>query len=565
MQKMNATLATGHHHARNPEPIIDDEAKECIRLACGPVTTEAYDFSKGCMYLVAMDANSSPRHKPSHKYIQFKPKNAEKAVVNHKCWVNQKYYISGQQVPFPVKDEDGKKKHPLTPFAYRNIVIDIDCHNDSVSDADRVEMLATYVNDLTRNYIDVGLIPDPNFIVHTPRGLHLWWCLIPTSNALEYFWQRAIDNIISYCQGCLNENPQLSLLEIDETASKRSGLYRMPGSYDSTHQVYCYADLHHGTRMSIFDFLSIVDPEFKPITKVQRAKALAKRQEGIDSYNRYVKYHAAEEARKISHTKINVSYNELRSRYIKSNIYRLNFTDWLIHSRYAETGTREILLFAYYNAAIQLYPPEMAIEKLTAVNKIFKSPLAPNELTHIIAVFQKRDKDGEIEAYNYKTANWYKLVQATPDEIEKFGKPLPPNGTRDLKRKANKQKKEEKYRRAYDLHKKGLSIRQIAQKVGISTKTVQKIIHTYNDMDETTDKLDTHTTDTETREENNKLSIPTTTTQNTKAHQTPDNSSNKAIIQATGSQDYPVRERRKEEKTLGTVFTTLKIGNSSSP
>ena len=84
-------------------------------------------------------------------------------------------------------------------------------------------------------------------------------------------------------------------------------------------------------------------------------------------------------------------------------------------------------------------------------------------------------------------------------------------------------------------------------------------------MDETTDKLDTHTTDTETREENNKLSIPTTTTQNTKAHQTPDNSSNKAIIQATGSQDYPVRERRKGEKTLGTVFTTLKIGNSSSP
>lgn len=494
----NTVLEKGHFHARNPEPIQDETAIKCIRLACGPVRDADYDYSNGCMYLVAFDDKTSKKGE-LHKYMPFKPQNFEKAVIGHEGWTTQKYYISGQQVYFPVV-HNGVKKHSLAPYAYRNIVVDIDCHNANVDDYARIELLNTFIQAFDRNYVGVGLVPEPNFIVHTPRGIHLWWCLIPTARALEHFWKRTTDKIVSYCQECLSENQELvSLLDIDETSSKRSGLYRLPGSYDPKHQVYCYADLRHENRISIFDCLEIVDPDFKFMTREEIQQNAEKRQTNIEKYNSYLKYKADEEARKAAHSKIRISFDEDHNKYLKSNNYRMRFADYLIHIRNTETGTREVLLFAYYNAAIQSYPPEMANEKLTNENQLFKTPLAPDELTKIIAEFKRRDKDGTIEAYNYSTEHWFELVQATPEEIEAFGRPLPTNGTRDKKRKANKMKKEERNKHVLDLHNKGLSIREIAKAENISTKTVLTIIHSVQD-----------TTDDQTDKQNNANDIDTT-------------------------------------------------------
>lgn len=137
---------------------------------------------------------------------------------------NRDYYIT-------INPSRNKRWNAASACAVKAIMIDLDCHSNLYS-ADMTRDTIWAVSSLWQD--DNTVIPTPNYIVRTGRGLQLWWffranlnrpCYVYKLNAIRQVLINQINQILH-----ATESPY----HVDPIASNRlQGLARLPGSYNT--------------------------------------------------------------------------------------------------------------------------------------------------------------------------------------------------------------------------------------------------------------------------------------------------------------------------------------------
>lgn len=137
------------------------------------------------------------------------------------------HYITGNGYTRPTK-RGSKYNNKL--FRLHNIVIDVDCHKDYISDADRDHALQMFVHFLSDYFTDVF----PNTIVFTGRGVQLWFALEPCPVKLRKVWINTAVYFIRKAREAIEDLGLKNILEVDYSASRNiTGLFRLPTSYNT--------------------------------------------------------------------------------------------------------------------------------------------------------------------------------------------------------------------------------------------------------------------------------------------------------------------------------------------
>ena len=149
------------------------------------------------------------------------------------------------------------------------IAVDIDCHNGTIPAAHRDFRLDYLAHLLTHDLSD-DILPLPNIIVRSGRGLQVWWLLHPIAadeDAVRRWKQAAasISNALSHAlrSGNFNLDDMYTLqgLDVDISASTQpNGDYRLPGSINPNTGAEVRAEMLTPERYSIHKFDAISSP-----------------------------------------------------------------------------------------------------------------------------------------------------------------------------------------------------------------------------------------------------------------------------------------------------------------
>lgn len=158
---------------------------------------------------------------------------------------NMDYYIMANSV-------SGVRRRNRDVFALHNIVIDIDCHGEDAV-ASPLELAQSFVWLCSRDLWTTGLMPEPNSIVYTGRGVQFWWAIDPISVKLAWIYFRILNWLMDQLEELLEENAsRLQGLEIDRGASRKlCGWFRLPLTYNTkakrwgTLQIRCTERYNH--------------------------------------------------------------------------------------------------------------------------------------------------------------------------------------------------------------------------------------------------------------------------------------------------------------------------------
>lgn len=63
-------------------------------------------------------------------------------------------------------------------FSYNAIVIDIDCHVNSITMQERERLIDNFIWRFNNDCVQCKDLDSPNYVVLTGRGVQLWWFLI---------------------------------------------------------------------------------------------------------------------------------------------------------------------------------------------------------------------------------------------------------------------------------------------------------------------------------------------------------------------------------------------------
>lgn len=307
---------------------------------------------------------------------------------------------------------ENKSKTQSNLLAIDNIVIDIDCH----SNIDEYSKIDSFKELLFRISHD-KIIQQPNIIHYTGRGLQLWFCIERMSGKLSFLYKIAVDMLIKILQDIITEY-ELPL-KIDCVASKNIvGYFRLFETFNTKTGKKTEYEIKHEVKLNINDFISQLE-EAVPIQEPKKQVTLEKTYEGLQ-----------------------------RSRMKK--------IEFLIKLRNSPIGNelRDIFLFLYYNASVQIMNRDEA-KKLT--NKLNKE-LFKNSLDNLDYIYKYIDEKGFLK---FKTATFNDWIQITENEEKEWQK--------NKRRKANKQERNEKI---IELKKQGYKNKEIAKKLNIDQDTV---------------------------------------------------------------------------------------------
>lgn len=333
-------------------------------------------------------------------------------------------------------------------YSLNNIVIDIDCHTDSISTYDRLQLLEELNFAIKK---DLCQALQPNISVFTGRGLQLWFCLEETAPALIFLYQRAVKGLCAYIQSLYEEYPHFDgVLNIDTaTSGKLVGYYRYFVSYNTKTGYAVDTIINHSHRYNLNDIITTLqDLNITAIT-----------------------------ARNEIHRSTSKPLIVLNDCYKGLNYKRLDCIEWLISTRNAPKGAenRDLFCFAYYNAGVQIFDRAIAKQRLLKLNQMFREPLDNNKITDIINYI---DNKGYLR---FKADNWYSFINMTADERTEYNnmRNNKRNYTRDKERKAQtKMKKDARNAQIVQLKSTGMTNKAIAEQMGVSAITVGTVLKT---------------------------------------------------------------------------------------
>lgn len=360
------------------------------------------------------------------------------------------YYITANTV-------NGVERTLEGLFSLDNIVLDIDCHDDA--DKGWQEQILPLVWRVRRDEV----VPLPNSIVQTGRGIQLWWHIKPVYVKCKPYFVEVRNFLISRINVFLSEYSDFSAFHVDSSASHNLvGYYRLPGTVNTK----------AGKKVG-FEIL-------------RREEYLL---QDMTAWMALEKGKAAKEVVAPPHP---VPTEDIFSgRYLTTDIrllrdfHTLGFfrTRQLIQLRILRDNdigseTRNNLCFMAYNAMLPALGHERAFEKLMDFNLGFKAPLTERELEGVIC--SAREKGG----YRYTNKKMIEFLAITLEEQKAIGlwiptepfDPLTRISTHPSRRAAVRTAKDDRDAKVLALANKGLKMTAIAKEIGIGRDTVAGIL-----------------------------------------------------------------------------------------
>lgn len=332
----------------------------------------------------------------------------------------------------------------------QNLVIDLDCHGDSLSMPDLHKLIMAL-----KPKIIQSLPIKPNFVHCTGRGLHLWYCIEPCNLLLKPQCLSAVSMLCDMVKQRLADLPEANL-EVDRGASMRlSGLFRLPFTYNTKAKRWSTGVLLHKRRPNIIKLIKSLYRygfrcyDFSPESVKEKIAS--------DSHQRQQRY--------ISANKIKASHLLKKGDYTPCFLYRKKALEAIIETTGVSEGNRERFLFAYYCVMCNLYGDDEAQEALLTLNDSLESPLPFSEVRHIIHSYDKKQ-------YRFTDEKFFRFIgQPKPD--------LPHEPTqKELRKRAVQLRKKKRDEDVLSHYAAGKPIAAIARDLGYSRTTVYKIIKT---------------------------------------------------------------------------------------
>lgn len=362
-------------------------------------------------------------------------------IVNSVFYRECDYYITANTTKY-----GSQRRLASNLFSIQNIVIDIDCHNDSVTDYERKELLEDFLFYAKKDLVNINSVPVWNIEHYTGRGLQLWWNLKSSVPDVLFMFKITVKRLVEAFNSIINNYSALKGLQADSGASiKELGLFRLPCTYNTKACTYTHYNILSNKKYKLDDM-------FNSVLALERPERV---------YNTF---------------NCNDGVNTSKE-YLQLNVKRLRALELILKDKQQAEGYRDIIIFLAYNCAIQIYESkEMAVKRVENINNSFIKPL--RRLDNIIHYI---DSKGFLK---FKINTFNKLwLNLTDDEIKKYGlqrstsETMQHNGTRDTRRKINK---EERNTQIMQLAIENKTCNEIAKKVGCSEKTVRTVLKDFD-------------------------------------------------------------------------------------
>lgn len=287
-------------------------------------------------------------------------------------------------------------------------------------------------------------IPTPNMIMDSGRGLYLIWTLKKTPNNALPLWN-GIENYLY---------EQLKQFGADRKALDCTRVLRVPGTINSKSNTEVRVLEEYPFEYELRDIQREYLPELSP-------KEISKKRKGrkpklISLYTTHSLHYAR--------TKDIIKLCELRQ--------------WDLR------GHREDILFLYRMFSLCFtQDKEKALQDALELNSQFIYPLRENEV-------KRATRSAEKKEYKYKNSTLIEKLDITQEEEQHLKTIISNRERNNRKKEANKelrrnekgltkreQQKQDTTNKVLALKEKGLNNTQIAEKLGISTRYVRKILN----------------------------------------------------------------------------------------
>lgn len=388
------------------------------------------------------------------------------------------YYITANTV-------HGLKRLKDELFGLQNIVIDIDCHDKSIQPHAIAPLVQAFIWRSKRDLWNGGIIPTPNSIVRTGRGVQLWWAIVPCYGGRNYdkslyHYDKIKSNFMDHIEEMLNTySDELEGLSVDRGASSNPvGYFRLPCTYNTKAGCYGTLEILHSERYDQRILTRLEAPESKK-------KSVSK-----NSSNTYIPMLQTD--------------REVLKNYQSTGVRRVMQLIKLRNLRNNKAGSemRDCFNFSVYNALRMAFDHNEAMARLRKFNEGFKRPMRKRELENCVSTAKVK------EGYRYTNSKLIELLEITPEEQEAIGilpspkKQAPtPNASRDAARKALKEDRDYKI---LELAEKGVSQAETARILGIGKNTVGRVLKR---MREEIEVVEAENDDKENRHQNGSIYV----------------------------------------------------------
>lgn len=338
------------------------------------------------------------------------------------------------------------------------LFFDLDCHD---RDLQETRAIVGRTLDTLKQAVGDGILPQPTMTVDTGRGVQLFYVLtrsipyrvsandqvnIKSVKLFENMQKRMaslLDSVVSSIKG----------ISVDRATFDVSRVSRIPGTFNAKAGRYA----------------SLCDYSFDALYSLSKL-------------SRLIPAHAEQPSRKtdlkraFKRTSSIINYQPL----LKSRLAKIIELQKL--RNFNCEGNRELMSFVFYNTAVQVYPHEIAQQKLSSFNNNFINPLNVSELNGITkSVDTVTNMRGEQGYYLIGANRLRELLAMTLEEevaINFFESKR--SVLRKEAKRITKEKREQRNARIVTLYRQGShTYASIAKQVMCSVRTVATVISSY--------------------------------------------------------------------------------------
>lgn len=359
-----------------------------------------------------------------NRLVVRRPLSKVKGVAYDTAWYKELDYIVGKNT------FSANKCKPEQVLSFNNIVIDYDIYSDRLTLDDIIDRVNYMIFFVAEVWNKIEGYPKVNTIVFSPKGVHLWFATESLTYKLKDVYLRVAGWICDELDKKVKEYPELRDFYLDRaTSSRAAGLVCVPGTYNPSADVW--TDFYHlsDERIDLMEF----DREIRQ--------------------------------------KTNYKNKPIESRYIPRYKNRVNFFIELqeLRRETAEPGkeTRDLFLFCLYCASRyeDTYTHEEAMELVHKMNANFIEPLEEHLVMEYLAPAIRKG------GYDFSWHDAVHSLHITEEDVETI------LTRRNASRAKKPRIKEEQKTEVLRLHKNHLTQQEIADKVGISLFSVNRLIH----------------------------------------------------------------------------------------
>lgn len=338
------------------------------------------------------------------------------------------------------------------------LFFDLDCHD---RDLQETRAIVIQTLDTLKQAVGDGALPQPTMTIDTGRGVQLFYVLtrsipyrvsangqvnIKSVKLFENVQKRMaslLDSVVSSIKG----------ISVDRATFDVSRVSRIPGTFNAKARRYA----------------SLCDYSFDALYSLSKLSGLIPARTEQPSCKTDLK-------RAFKKTSSVINYQPL----LKSRLAKIIELQKL--RNFNCKGNRELMSFVFYNTAVQVYPHEIAQQKLSSFNNNFINPLNVSELNGIIkSVDSVTNMRGE-QGYYLIGANRLRelLAMTLKEEVTINFFESKRSVLRKEAKRITKEKRDQRNARIVTLFRQGShTYASIAKQVMCSVRTVATVISSY--------------------------------------------------------------------------------------